>query len=118
MADADAQAALVATAKEIKWDGTALGTLGTYGNVGGVVNTPNSTGTASPALANGQYSLWGYLRLGYRTTLSTDKPDAYTAEQAILARLRTVDSQVLLQDVNIHRVAPDGGQIQQGQLAY
>lgn len=112
LSDADAQVAIAAGAKEIAWNGVFLGALGTYGNVGGVANTPSATGSASPNLANGKYDLWGYSRLAYRPGLS-GVPLA--TKNAINTRLKNFDAPVLLGDVNISRSA-DGGPIFQGQL--
>lgn len=101
VADADAQTALAAGAVEIAWEGTKLGNLGT-------------SGTASPALANGQYSLWGYIRIAYPNSLDLTSA-AGKFEVALANQLTTADSQVLLQDVNVQRLQ-DGGQVLQGQF--
>lgn len=114
LSDADAQVALAAGGKEVKWNGNLLGTLGTYGNAGSVTTSsaPNpSTGTASPALAYGQYELWGYSRLAHRTSLAGPQLATLTA---INNRLKDFDAPVLLKDVNYKRTAPDGGRLQQG----
>jgi hypothetical protein len=97
VADADAQTALAAGAVELAWEGNYLGTLGT-------------SGTASPALANGQYTLWGYIRVDNLSTISGIQA---STETAIINQLLNSDSQVLLQDVNVQR-AQDGGQVVQG----
>jgi len=102
-ADADAQAAIAANAVEVAWNGVFLGTLGT-------------AGTASPALANGQYSLWGYIRIAHLSTLVTTGGSASIqgkTEKAISDQLKLHDAQVLLTDVNVQRLT-DGGQILQG----
>jgi hypothetical protein len=114
VADADAQTAIAGGAKEIAWNGVFLGTLGTYGNTGSIpnANTPAGSGTASPALANGQYSLWSYIRIASKSTLAGD---ALATKNAIKTQLHDFDAQVLLKDVNVKRVAPDGGQVIQGQ---
>jgi len=104
VADADAQTALAAGAVEVAWNGVFLGTLGT-------------SGTASPALANGQYSLWGYIRIAHLSNLVTTGSGASIqgkTEKAISDQLRNYDAQVLLSDVNVQRLT-DGGQIFQGQ---
>jgi hypothetical protein len=111
VADADAQTSSAGGAKEIAWNGVFLGTLGTYGNVGGVVNTPSGSGTASPALANGQYSLWSYIRIASKSTLAGD---ALATKNAIKTQLHDFDAQVLLKDVNVKRTT-DGGLVIQGQ---
>jgi hypothetical protein len=111
VADADAQTAIAGGAKEIAWNGFFLGNLGSYGNSAGP-NTPTGSGTASPALANGQYSLWSYIRIAYQSTLSGTQ---LATEQAIKTQLHDHDAQVLLKDVNVKRVAPDGGWVIQGQ---
>ena len=72
LGDSDADSAIKGGAKEVKWNGNTLGTLGTYGNVNGVANTPTTVGTATPSLANGSYDLWGYVRLAYRNSLADD----------------------------------------------
>jgi hypothetical protein len=114
LSDADAQVAFAAGAKEVAWNGNKLGALGTYGNAGTPTanSAPNpSTGSASPALAYGQYELWGYVRLAHRTSL-TGVPLAVL--NTINTRLRTVDSPVLLKDVNVRRTQPDGGRLLPG----
>jgi hypothetical protein len=113
LSDADAQVAFAAGAKEVSWNGNKLGTLGTYGNSAGI-NTGFVGGTSSPALSNGQYELWGYVRLASRTTLA-GVPLA--VRNAISDRLKNFDSPVLLKDVNVQRSAPDGGAIIQGQIS-
>jgi hypothetical protein len=114
LSDADAQVALAAGAKEVAWNGNKLGTLGTYGNAGTVTanSAPNpTTGSASPALAYGQYELWGYVRLAHRTSLAGVP---LSVLNAVNTRLKTVDSPVLLKDVNVRRTAPDGGRLLEG----
>ena len=113
LADADAQVAKAAGAVELSWNGVSLGTLGTYGNIGGVVNTPTGVGTSSPALSNGQYSLWGYIRINY--VAATIGASQLLVEAAIKNQLKTADAQVLLGDLNVQRQS-DGGVILQGQL--
>ena len=102
MADADAQSAIAAGAVEVAWNGVFLGTLGT-------------AGTASPALANGQYSLWGYIRIAHLSSLVTTGVGASIqgkTEKAISDQLKNYDAQVLLSDLNVQRLT-DGGQILQ-----
>ena len=101
-ADADAQAAIAAGAVEVAWNGVFLGDLGT-------------SGTASPALANGQYSLWGYIRIAHLSSLVTTGVGASIqgkTEKAISDQLKNYDAQVLLSDLNVQRLT-DGGQILQ-----
>lgn len=113
LGDSDADSAIRGGAKEVKWNGNTLGTLGTYGNIGGVANNPTNVGSATPSLANGQYDLWGYVRLPYRDEIvGTAKESILTA---IADQLRNFDAPVKLSDVNVQRLN-DGGKIQQGQL--
>ncbi len=114
LGDSDADSAIKGGAKEVSWNGNTLGTLGTYGNIGGVENTPTSVGSATPSLANGSYDLWGYVRLPYRSNL-TSNAAKYAVHQAIAAQLRNYDAPVKLGDVNVQRTA-DGGIIEPGQF--
>ncbi|MFZ4597914.1 MAG: hypothetical protein ACOYNN_04645 [Terrimicrobiaceae bacterium] len=111
LGDSDADSAIRGGAKEVAWNGVTLGTLGTYGNTGGVANTPNATGSATPTLANGSYDLWGYVRLPYRDDIGSVQLDVLNA---IGAQLRDFDAPVKLGDVNVQRTQ-DGGNIVQGQ---
>ncbi len=111
LADSDADSVIKGGAKEVTWNGVSLGTLGTYGNVGGVINTPTSVGSATPTLANGSYDLWGYVRLPYRNDIGTVQ---FTVLQAIGAQLQNYDAPVKLSDVNVQRTSDDG-KIVQGQ---
>ncbi|MFZ4484063.1 MAG: hypothetical protein ACOYOL_08810 [Chthoniobacterales bacterium] len=113
LGDSDADSAIKAGAKEVKWNGNTLGVLGTYGNIGGVVNSPTNVGSSTPALANGQYDLWGYARLPYRDDIvGTPKENVLTA---IADQLEDFDAPVKLGDVNVNRTS-DGGKILQGQF--
>ena len=112
----DAAIAINHGAKEVKWSGNLLGTLGTYGNNGTVTanSAPNplSVGTGTPTLAYGQYDLWGYVRLPYRASL-VDNTDKFAVHQAIANQLRDFDAPVRLKDVNVQRSA-DGGTVRGG----
>ena len=115
LGDSDADSAIRGGAKEVKWNGNTLGTLGTYGNVGGAENTPTSVGSATPSLANGSYDLWGYVRLPYRSNaLPTGSPKRAIFD-AVATQLRNFDAPVKLGDVNVQRTA-DGGIIEPGQF--
>src|SRR5207253_1742958 len=108
----DAESALQGGAKEVSWNGVHLGTPGSYGNVGGVPNTPTPNGgSATPTLANGTYDVWGYARLAYRNDV-TGVP--LSTLNAIATQLQNFDAPVLLKDVNVQRFQ-DGGTIVQGQ---
>jgi len=112
LATSDAESALQGGAKEVSWNGVYLGTPGSYGNVGGVENTPSPTGgSATPALANGSYDLWGYVRLPYRNDIGAVP---LSTLNAIATQLQNFDAPVLLKDVNVQRFQ-DGGTIVQGQ---
>ncbi|MFZ4589014.1 MAG: hypothetical protein ACOYNG_08525 [Terrimicrobiaceae bacterium] len=115
LGDSDADSAIRGGAKEVSWNGNTLGTLGTYGNDGGVENTPTSVGSATPSLANGSYDLWGYVRLPYRSNaLPTGTPKRAIFD-AVANQLRNFDAPVKLGDVNVQRYS-DGGSIVQGQF--
>ncbi len=112
LGDSDADSAIKGGAKEVLWNGVSLGALGTYGNVGGVANTPTSVGSATPSLANGTYDLWGYVRLPDRDDVGAVQ---LSALNAIAQQLQDFDAPVLLKDVNVQRFQ-DGGTIVQGQF--
>ena len=113
LGDSDADSAIRGGAKEVRWNGNTLGTLGTYGNIGGVANNPTNVGSATPTLANGQYDLWGYVRLPYRDDIiGTPKENVLNA---IANQLENFDAPVKLGDVNVSRTR-DGGRIVQGQF--
>ncbi len=112
LGDSDADSAIRGGAKEVLWNGVSLGTLGTYGNVGGIANTPSSVGSATPTLANGSYDLWGYVRLPYRDDIGTIQRSTL---EAIAQQIQDFDAPVLLKDVNVQRFQ-DGGSIVQGQF--
>jgi hypothetical protein len=112
LSEADWQVAKAGGAKEVSWNGNKLGDLGTYGNTGGA-NTPIGVGSASPALSNGQYELWGYTRLAHKSSLAGVPLQVLTA---VNTSLKDTYAPVLLKDVNIKRNAPDGGPILQGQI--
>jgi hypothetical protein len=112
LGDSDADSAIQGGAKEVSWNGVFLGALRTYGNIGGVQNTPTSVGSSTPTLSNGSYDLWGYVRLPYRSNIGAFQKDVL---DAIAAQLRNFDAPVLLKDVNVQRFE-DGGPIQQGQF--
>lgn len=112
LGESDAVSAIQGGAKEVKWNGNLLGTLGTYGNIDGVANNPTNVGSATPALANGQYDLWGYVRLPYRDDIGENQ---FAVLEAIAAQMRNFEGPVKLGDVNIQRTS-DGGKIVQGQL--
>ena len=57
LAAPDAATAIAAGAHELTWNGVALGTAA-------------AGSTASPALANGQYTYWSYILVDYLSTLS------------------------------------------------
>lgn len=113
LGDSDADSAIRGGAKEVRWNGNTLGVLGTYGNVGGEENTPTNVGSSTPSLSNGQYDLWGYVRLPYRSSLASNA-NKFAVHQAIAAQLRDFDAPVKLSDVNVQRLT-DGGPILQGQ---
>jgi hypothetical protein len=116
LGDSDADSAIRGGAKEVRWNGNLLGTLGTYGNNGTVTANsapnPTSVGTATPSLAYGQYDLWGYVRLPYRASLE-ENADKFAVHQAIANQLRDFDAPVRLKDVNVQRSA-DGGTVRGG----
>lgn len=113
LGDSDADSAIRGGAKEVKWNGNTLGVIGTYGNVGGVENTPTTVGSSTPSLSNGSYDLWGYVRLPYRSSLAANT-NKFKVHQAIAAQLRNYDAPVKLSDVNVQRLS-DGGPVVQGQ---
>lgn len=115
LGDLDADSAIRGGAKEVAWNGNTLGTLGTYGNVNGVENTPTSVGSATPSLANGSYDLWGYVRLPYRSSALPNGSAKKAIHTAIANQLRNYDAPVKLGDVNVQRFS-DGGTIVQGQF--
>ena len=114
LGESDADSAIKGGAKEVKWNGNTLGTLGTYGNNGTVTTTsapnPSNLGSATPALAFGQYDLWGYVRLPYFGPVLTGASNASkkAVYDAIANQLRNFDAPVKLKDVNVRRDA-DGG---------
>lgn len=112
LASGDADSALQGGAKEVSWNGVYLGTLGTYGNINGEENNPTSVGSSSPALSNGSYDLWGYVRLPYRNNIGVVQKQVL---DAVAQRLIDFESPVLLKDVNIQRFQ-DGGRIELGQF--
>ncbi len=112
LGNSDANSAIQGGAKRVRWNGNLLGTLGTYGNINGEENNPTNVGSSTPELSNGQYDLWGYVRLPYRAGLSGVKLATHTA---IANQLINFDSPVLLKDVNVQRFE-DGGVIVQGQF--
>jgi hypothetical protein len=112
LATSDADSALQGGAKEVLWNGVSLGTSNTYGNVGGVVNTPTNVGSSTPSLSNGAYDLWGYVRLPYRNNVTGVKK---TTLDTIAQQLIDYDAPVLLKDVNVQRFS-DGGPIEPGQF--
>lgn len=111
LGNSDADSAIQGGAKEVSWNGVYLGTLGTYGNVGGVINTPTNVGSSTPTLSNGSYDLWGYVRLPSRLNIGAIQKSTL---DAIGAQLTNFDSPILLKDVNVQRFQ-DGGAIEQGQ---
>jgi len=97
LADPDANTAISGGAHEVKWNGFSLG-------------TPATGSTASPALANGQYTYWSYILIDYLPTINTGSVQ-YSAAQALINDLTTQDAYVLLGDVNVGR-EDDGGPVQ------
>lgn len=112
LGNSDADSAIQGGAKEVKWNGNTLGVLGTYGNINGEENNPTNVGSSTPSLSNGQYDLWGYVRLPYRDGLSGAK---FAVHQAIAQQLIDFDAPVLLKDLNVQRFE-DGGLVEPGQL--
>jgi hypothetical protein len=112
LGDSDADSAIQGGAKEVLWNGVSLGALRTYGNIGGVENTPTSVGSSTPTLSNGTYDLWGYVRLPYRDNIGAIQKDTL---DAIGQQLLDFDAPVLLKDLNVQRFQ-DGGPIEQGQF--
>ena len=107
LADADAQTAFAAGAHEIAWNGAYLGTLGTYGTGAG------NTGSASYALAEGQYTFWSYIQLQYlsshlSSSATGNAATAYAFEQALKTQLHDHDATVKVGDLDVSRTA-DGG---------
>ncbi|MEI8293619.1 MAG: hypothetical protein WCG66_06430 [bacterium] len=117
LGDSDADSAIKGGAKEVKWNGNLLGTLGTYGNNGTVTGSsapnPLSIGTATPSLAYGQYELWGYVRLPYLSSALPNGSAKKAVYDAIAAQLRDFDAPVRLKDVNVQRYN-DGGTVVSG----
>jgi hypothetical protein len=107
----DAKAAIAAGGVELKWNGVQLGTVGI--DTLGAGTGPD--GTSSPALSNGTYSFWSYIRLDYLSTLNSSKANAYSFEQALKTQLKNVDAEVHLKDLNVKR-STDGGVIVPGQV--
>ena len=105
LADADAQAAIAGGAHEVAWNGQTLGTLGTAG--------PGLTSSA--ALSEGKYTFWSYIIVGYRSSLAGVQ---LSAKNAIGNQVKNHDATVLLNDVNVSRVAPDGGLVYPGGNIY
>lgn len=89
----DAATAKAAGAKELTYNGVALGTLGTYGA------GTNNTGTSSQALSLGQYSFWSYVHVLYGTLTGP----AHTFQQKLSTIYRNQDAPVLLGDVFVTR---------------
>jgi hypothetical protein len=112
LGESDADSAIKGGAKEVKWNGNTLGTLGTYGNNGTVTTTsapdPTSVGSATPSLAFGQYDLWGYVRLPFANAALPVNSAKRAVHTAIANQLRDFDAPVKLKDVNVRREA-DGG---------
>lgn len=115
LGDSDADSAIRGGAKEVKWNGNTLGTLGTYGNINGEENNPTSVGSATPSLANGSYDLWGYVRLPYRSNALPTGSAKRAVFDAVANQLRNFDAPVKLGDVNVQRFS-DGGTIVPGQF--
>jgi hypothetical protein len=117
LGESDADSAIKAGAKEVRWKGQLLGTLGTYGNNGTVTATsksnPSSIGSATTTLANGQYDLWGYVRLPFANAALPAKSAKRAVHTAIANQLRNFDAPVKLKDVNVLRNA-DGGKLTNG----
>lgn len=117
LGDSDADSAIKGGAKEVKWNGNTLGTLGTYGNTGTVtassVPNPTNVGTATPSLAYGQYDLWGYVRLPFLSSVLPVASNKRNVYDAIANQLRNFDAPVKLTDVNVRRLS-DGGSITTG----
>jgi hypothetical protein len=117
LGDSDADSAIRGGAKEVRWNGNLLGTLGTYGNNGTVTTSsapnPSAVGTATPSLAYGQYDLWGYVRLPFLGTALPVGSAKRAIHTAIANQLRDFDAPVRLRDVNIQRSA-DGGTVRSG----
>lgn len=103
LAAPDAATAIAAGAHALTWNGYSIGTLGTAG--------PGLT--ASPEIAEGKYTFWSYIHIHYLSSLNSTT-DQKNTKNAILDKLRHVDSPVLLKDVNVSRVAPDGSPVQLG----
>jgi len=117
LGDSDADSAIRGGAKEVKWNGNTLGTLGTYGNTGTVTASsapaPTNVGSATPALAYGQYDLWGYVRLPYLASALPNASAKKAVFDAIAAQVKNFDAPVKLTDVNVRRTS-DGGAITTG----
>jgi hypothetical protein len=117
LGESDADSAIKAGAKEVKWKNVLLGTLGTYGNNGTVSTSskakPSSVGSATTTLANGQYDLWGYVRLPYLNSALPAKSPKFLIHTAIVNQLKNFDAPIKLKDVNVSRSA-DGGRLTTG----
>ena len=117
LGESDADSAIKAGAKEVKWKNVLLGTLGTYGNNGTVTATsksnPSIIGSATTTLASGQYDLWGYVRLPYANAVLPANSAKRAVHTAIANQLKTFDSPVKLKDVNVLR-NQDGGKLTTG----
>lgn len=117
LGDSDADSAIRGGAKEVRWNGNTLGTLGTYGNTGTVTSSsapaPTNVGTATPTLAYGQYDLWGYARLPFLASVLPTGSTKRAIFDAIADQLRNFDAPVRLRDVNVRRTS-DGGAITTG----
>lgn len=117
LGDSDADSAIRGGAKEVRWNGNTLGTLGTYGNTGTVTASsapaPTTVGSATPTLAYGQYDLWGYVRLPFLGTALPAGSAKRAIHTAIANQLRNFDAPVRLTDVNVRR-SVDGGTITTG----
>jgi hypothetical protein len=114
LGESDADSAIKAGAKEVRWNGNLLGTLGSYGNNGTVTATsapnPSPVGSATPSLAFGQYDLWGYVRLPYSNAALPANSAKRRIHTAIANQLKNFDAPIKLKDVNVRRDA-DGGVI-------
>jgi hypothetical protein len=117
LGESDADSAIKGGAKEVKWKNVQLGTLGTYGNNGTVTATskpnPSTVGSATLTLANGQYDLWGYVRLPFANAALPVNSAKRRVHTAIADQLRNFDSPVKLRDVNVLR-NQDGGKLVNG----
>ena len=122
LADSDAQTAIKGGAHELSYNGFYLaGAPYTGTGSTGLLQS----GSASTALANGQYTFWSYIQLQYQPGLATatlsntlgsnlQQQAAYAFEQLLYTKLRNTDAAVLLNTVNVNR-SSDGGTITNGQ---